>query len=133
MLDRSTLREQLFRGFLDHLLAVLVVKVETGHRCVPSRCRRARHVEHDALGDAVEATVRLEGDRLPLVRPKRPIAHLIEQRATCGRPRRLLSKLNNFTSSMLDAMCKLVHHPIIVDKARGILSTNLRVSDIREH
>ena len=68
MLDSGTLREELFRSFLDHLLAVLVVKVETGHRGVPSRRRRAWHVEDDALGDAIEATVGLEGDRLPLVR-----------------------------------------------------------------
>ena len=133
MLNSSALAEKLVGGLLDSSLGNLIVQVEAQDGGVLAGGGSAREREHDALRHVVKRSVRLEADRLPLIRAESPVAHVIDRCVTSGGSRRKLTKINDLGTTLLDARSELIRDPRGINEAGSRRASDGGVPDIGVH
>jgi hypothetical protein len=131
--DGLTLGEELIGGLLDAGLRDLVVEGETSDWSVLSWGGRAWEGEHDALWHVVELSVALEGNGLPLLASKDPVAHVVDGGVSGRGSTGELSELDDLGTALLDAWGELVGDPAVVNHGGGGLSSDSGVSDVWVH
>jgi hypothetical protein len=82
MLNYLSLTEELLSCGLDLSNAVSIIKVKSSHNLVLSVGGSAWHGEHETFRDSVSLSVRVQGDALPLIASKNPIAHVVNRSIT---------------------------------------------------
>lgn len=133
MLDSSTLAKELVSGLLDGSLRDCIVEVETSDWSVLAWGSGAWEREHQAFWDVVELAIGLKANGLPLIASEHPIAHVVDGSISGRSSTGEFSKLDNFSSSLLDSWGEFVGCPAGINERLGLLSCNSGVSDIWVH
>lgn len=121
MCDGFAFGEEFVGGLLETGLGDFVVDLEAGDWGVVSWGGGAWHGEHQTLWDAVKLAVTLESNGLPLAASESPVAHVVDGSVTCGCSAGELSKLDDFSSTLLDTWGEFVLDPGIGNHVCGVL------------